>query len=123
MSLLHTLSPSAASRAEVLNTIASFWRRNPQFHLITITKFLHYRLVNSGDVVAWIFSSSSAVDDPQNGWCNIDHWDHLTATIKAIKARVGSAKWRLSELRQIEEKKAVERATGTCATFALSSLN
>lgn len=42
----------------------------------------------------------------------MDHWDHLNATIKAIKARVRGAKMRLAGVQRQEEIKATEAAAG-----------
>ncbi|KAI5475967.1 nuclear cap-binding protein subunit 1 [Pseudohyphozyma bogoriensis] len=91
--LLRTLSASPAARLELLQTIGSYWRRNAQFHLIVLDKVLQYRLVDPGDVLAWIF----AVDGQGRGksWSKIDIWSALSLTTRTVLGRVEQNKRRV----------------------------
>ncbi|ORY91755.1 MIF4G like-domain-containing protein [Leucosporidium creatinivorum] len=110
--LLRTLSPSPATRIELLSILATFWRRNSQFHLIVLDKLLQYRLVDSADVIAWVFSPVANVEEDgkkKKGWSDIDTFTALNATIQTVQGRVTGAKGRLDGITREEEAKAAEK--------------
>lgn len=106
--LLRNLSPSASTRLELLNSVASFWRSNRQFHSIVLDKLLQYRLVDSVDVISWVFSSSGDDSGRATTWSDIDHWTALDITVKSVLIRIASAKARLDTLTREEEAKAAQ---------------
>lgn len=102
---MRTLSASSSARLELLSSVATYWRRNSQFHLIVIDKLLQYRLVDSADVVAWVFGA-----EPRKEWCDLNAWAALNSVVRTIEGRVAGAKGRLDGIRNEEEAKAAEKA-------------
>lgn len=107
LALLRNLSASAPTRLQLLKTVASFWRQNPQFHLIVLDKLLQYRLVDSVDVISWVFASADEHSAART-WSDIDTWSALDITIKSVQIRIASAKARLETLTREQEVKAAE---------------
>ncbi|GAA5893972.1 hypothetical protein JCM8208_001295 [Rhodotorula glutinis] len=109
LTLLRGLTSSAPARQDLLTTVAAFWRRHPQFHLIVLDKLLQYRLVDTRDVTAWVF----APGDEQPGartktWSDIDLWQMLQVTLRTVHFRVDSARARLEGLRREDEARGAE---------------
>ena len=109
LTLLRALTSSAPARQDLLTTVAAFWRRHPQFHLIVLDKLLQYRLVDTRDVTAWVFAPA----DEQPGartktWSDIDLWQMLQVTLRTVQFRVDSARARLEGLRREDEARGAE---------------
>lgn len=102
--LVRTLSASSSARLELLGSVATYWRRNSQFHLIVIDKLLQYRLVDSADVVSWVFTA-----DPRKDWSDLNTWAALNSVVRTVEGRVAGAKGRLEGVRNEEETKVVEK--------------
>jgi nuclear cap-binding protein subunit 1 len=101
--LLRTLTASPSARAEMLATVAAYWARSSQFHLIVLDKLLQYRLVDSSDVLAWIFSTGS-----RKCWAGFERWTALEGTLRTVEARVTLATAKVEGLRaEAEREKAL----------------
>ena len=117
LALLHNITPSAKTRLELLESVATYWRRNRQFHLIVLDKLLQYRLVDSADVIAWVFSPTA--DGETRKWSDIDNWDSLRSTVKLIESRVEGARARLTALRREEEAQTKSAVDADIGEFGL----
>ncbi|KAH8929846.1 hypothetical protein BT69DRAFT_7752 [Atractiella rhizophila] len=105
LQLLRDLTPTPSSRLIAIETVSSFYSHNSQFALIVLDKFLQYRVVDTIDVIRWVFISP-AVD-----WADIVRWDVLKGTVEKVNGRVESMKKRVEALRKEEtEKRDRERA-------------
>lgn len=99
LTLLRNLSTSPAARQDLLTTVAVFWKRHPQFHLIVLDKLLQYRLVDTRDVISWIFAPSE--DQPgtrTKTWSDLDLWAMLQVTLKSMQKNVDGARMRVEGL-------------------------
>ncbi|GAA5986795.1 hypothetical protein JCM10908_000901 [Rhodotorula pacifica] len=99
LNLLRNLSTSPAARQELLTTVAVFWKRHPQFYLIVLDKLLQYRLVDTRDVISWVFAPSE--DQPNTRpktWSDPDLWGMLQITLRSLRKNVDGAKMRVEGL-------------------------
>ncbi|KAM0746015.1 hypothetical protein T439DRAFT_307230 [Meredithblackwellia eburnea MCA 4105] len=103
LALLRSLTPSEASRVELINTVARFWKRNAQFRLIVIDKLLQYRLLDPTDIVAWVFEKDA--EGNAKSWSDLDLWATLENVLKTVRARAKSAKAKLENLESESAKK------------------
>ncbi|GAA5895142.1 hypothetical protein JCM6882_008291 [Rhodosporidiobolus microsporus] len=111
LTLLRNLTPSASARQHLLTVVAAFWRRNPQFHLIVLDKLLQYRLVDTRDVVVWVFAPESEQDGTRpKTWADADLWGMLQIVLRTVQGRVDAARGRAEGLRREAEAKAAETA-------------
>lgn len=94
-----------------------------------LTKVIQYRLVDSADVVAWVFSSPSSLSAIESeskssegkSWSNIDKWEQLNVTLKAIKLRISGAKNRLVTVQSRVDAKIATVSAGTSSLALLTS--
>lgn len=99
LSLLRNLSSSPSARQELLTTVAVFWKRHPQFHLIVLDKLLQYRLVDTRDVISWVFAPSEEQPDTRpKTWSDPDLWAILQITLKSVRKNVEGARLRVEGL-------------------------
>ncbi|GAA6014699.1 hypothetical protein JCM10207_006907 [Rhodosporidiobolus poonsookiae] len=118
LTLLRNLTPSPATRQHLLDVVASFWRRNPQFHLIVLDKLLQYRLIDTRDVVAWIFAPTSEPDGEgetaagKKTWSDLDLWAQLQLVLRTVQSRVDSAQGRVEGLKREAEARAAAQEEG-----------
>ena len=99
LSLLRNLSSSPSARQELLTTVAVFWKRHPQFHLIVLDKLLQYRLVDTRDVITWVFASSEEQPNTRpKTWSDPDLWAILQITLKSVRKNVEGARLRVEGL-------------------------
>lgn len=109
LNLLRNLTPSASTRQHLLTIVATFWRRNPQFHLIVLDKLLQYRLVDTRDVVVWIFAPESEQEGIRSKtWADVDLWQQLQIVLRTVQSRVTSASARVEGLKREAEARAAE---------------
>ncbi|EGU12551.1 hypothetical protein RTG_01084 [Rhodotorula toruloides ATCC 204091] len=113
LTLLRNLSSSPSARQHLLTTVASFWKRHPQFHLIVLDKLLQYRLVDTRDVIAWVFAPSEEQDGAKTKtWSDPDLWQMVKITLRSVTSQIDSAKMRVEGLKREEEMKGAENDTG-----------
>ncbi|GAA5821849.1 hypothetical protein JCM11251_004742 [Rhodosporidiobolus azoricus] len=109
LTLLRNLTPSASARQHLLTVVAAFWRRNPQFHLIVLDKLLQYRLVDTRDVVIWVFAPESEQEGiRKKTWADADLWGMLQIVLRTVQGRVDAARGRAEGLRREAEARAAE---------------
>ncbi|GAA5937525.1 hypothetical protein JCM10213_007267 [Rhodosporidiobolus nylandii] len=110
LTLLRHLTPSQSTRQHLLTIVATFWRRNPQFHLIVLDKLLQYRLVDTRDVVVWVFADEKEQEGARKKtWADIDLWQQLQIVLRTVQNRVDSAQLRVEGLKREAEARAAER--------------
>ncbi|BGO90576.1 hypothetical protein NBRC10512_005296 [Rhodotorula toruloides] len=113
LTLLRNLSSSPSARQHLLNTVAAFWKRHPQFHLIVLDKLLQYRLVDTRDVIAWVFAPSEEQEGSKTKtWSDPDLWQMVKITLRSVTGQIDSAKMRVEGLKREEEMKGAENDTG-----------
>ncbi|BGP23709.1 Nuclear cap-binding protein subunit 1 [Rhodotorula toruloides] len=113
LTLLRNLSSSPSARQHLLTTVAAFWKRHPQFHLIVLDKLLQYRLVDTRDVIAWVFTPSEAQEGTKaKTWSDPDLWQMVKITLRSVTNQIDSAKMRVEGLKREEEMKGAENDTG-----------
>ena len=114
---MRTLASTASGRVKLLHTVANYWRRNSQFHLIVIDKLLQYRLVDPADVITWIFSTNS--QGVKQSWSDMNTYDLLKTTVGIVQSKVEGCRGRLAGVRREEEAKAAvaELDNLTCLYF------
>lgn len=105
--LLRTLASTQAARVELLHTVANFWKRNSQFHLIVLDKLLQYRLVDPADVIAWIFSTNA--EGIKQSWSDMNNFDLLKTTVGIVESKVDGCRGRLAGVTREQEAKAATR--------------
>lgn len=112
LTLLRNLTASSSARQELLTSVAAFWRRHPQFHLIVLDKLLQYRLVDTRDVITWVFASTMPSDEgaakATKSWSDPDLWQMLQITLRTVRGRVDAARMRLQGLKREAEMHGAE---------------
>lgn len=99
LTLLRNLTTSPSARQELLTTVAVFWKRHPQFHLIVLDKLLQYRLVDTRDVITWVFAPSEEQPNTRpKTWSDPDLWVILQITLKSVRKNVEGARLRVEGL-------------------------
>ncbi|GAA5870142.1 hypothetical protein JCM8547_006899 [Rhodosporidiobolus lusitaniae] len=113
LTLLRNLTPNPSARQHLLTVVATFWRRNPQFHLIVLDKLLQYRLVDTQDVVAWMFAPGEEQKGPrEKTWADVDLWGQVKIVLRTVQSRVDSAAARVEGLMREAEARAAAEETG-----------
>ncbi|KAI0069247.1 cap binding protein 80-PB [Artomyces pyxidatus] len=84
---------SPEAKADILNVISTFWRRNRQMVGIVFDKLMQYQIVDPTDVVAWVFAHREAGLD----------WEVLKGAIDKANGRVVVARKRVAALRKEED--------------------
>ncbi|GAA5864299.1 hypothetical protein JCM1840_006735 [Sporobolomyces johnsonii] len=114
LTLLRNLTPTAEKRQDLLNTVAVFWRRNAQFHLIVLDKLLQYRLAEPSDVIAWVFAPQ-AEGARRKTWSDLDLWGIVAITLRTLDSRVEAGRGRVEGLKREEETREAEKTEGEAA--------
>ncbi|CEQ40467.1 SPOSA6832_02087, partial [Sporobolomyces salmonicolor] len=114
LTLLRNLTPTAEKRQDLLNTVAVFWRRNAQFHLIVLDKLLQYRLAEPSDVIAWVFAPQ-AEGARRKTWSDLDLWGVVAITLRTLDSRVEAGRGRVEGLKREEETREAEKTEGEAA--------
>lgn len=110
---IRSISTTPEARSEILSTIARFWARNTQFHLIVLNKFLQYRIIDSTDIVSYVFSTrepSSSTPLGNSGWTNVHRWTILKSCVETIQGRVKSARIKVNEVLRNQDRPKASRA-------------
>lgn len=99
------MTPGA--KAELLATVAHFWRRNPQFCLIVVDKLVDYRVVDPVECVVFAFTGPvPSSGTARGGWAGVFRWNVVQGAVETAKVRVTEASKRVDGLRRREELKA-----------------
>ncbi|TFY82925.1 hypothetical protein EWM64_g1090 [Hericium alpestre] len=110
IALLRSLTAGRAdARADILDIIATFWRRNRQMVAIVFDKFMQYQIVDPTDVVGWVFAHR------ENG---LD-WDVLKGALDKANGRVVVTRKRVAALRKEEDDTRARAKAGDADTAAM----
>lgn len=104
-SITTTAGSSLEARMDILNAVATFWRRSRHMIVIVFDKLMQYQIVDPTDAVAWAFTSGIG---HASSYPSIDalRWDVIKGALNKANGRVLIARRKVSALRKEEDEKA-----------------
>ena len=95
------------ARMDILNAVASYWKRLKNMVVIVFDKLMQYQIVDPTDVVAWTFLNGNAIGQlseasPMN--LSAFEWDLLRAALDKANGRVVSARRKVTALRKEDDE-------------------
>ncbi|GAA6063502.1 hypothetical protein JCM10212_004764 [Sporobolomyces blumeae] len=108
--LLRNLASTAEKKQDLLHAVATFWRRNGQFHLIVLDKLLQYRLIDPTDAIEWVFAPQ-ADGEKRKTWADLDLWQVVAIVLRTLESRTNAGRGRVEGLKREEEVREAEKTS------------
>lgn len=104
--LLRSIASSGAAanidaRMDILNAVASYWKRLRNMIVIVFDKLMQYQIVDPTDVVAWTFLYGKALTGAVGDFTfDAFQWDVLKGALDKANGRVAIARKKVTALRK-----------------------
>lgn len=101
---LRFFSKDTNAKAEVLDSVSRFWRKNTQMIVIVFDKLMQYQVVDPSDVVSWSFRSARFTDEREtDGSVGTLGWQTMKAALDKAAGRVMTAKHKITRVKKLQE--------------------